>query len=269
MKNLKILFFGDIVGRPGRAAVTKLMPAIKKKYKPDFIFCNAENISHGLGVSQKTLGEMMDAGVHAFTSGNHVWDNKAEIEKIFSEDKLPLVRPANYPDGAPGNGYKLFEINGQKILLINLMGRVFIKENFDCPFRKLEKILDEFKNIKLSAILVDFHAEATSEKNVLARYFDGKVSAVFGTHTHIQTSDAQILKQGTGYITDTGMCGVKDSSLGVNIEPLLKNFLYQIPSPHEISTKGICVVNGIFAIIKPETKETVKLHSIQMEVEVQ
>lgn len=265
---MKILFLGDVVGKPGRKAVIKLLPSIKKTYKPDFIFCNAENLSHGNGVSEKTIKEMMDAGVDAFTSGNHIWDNRAEIEKIFAENKLPVLRPANYPEGTAGIGHRIFEVGKKKLLLVNLMGRVFIRENFDCPFRKLEKISEEYKDADLSAIVVDFHAEATSEKIVFARYFDGKVSAVFGTHTHVPTADAQIFPGGTGYITDAGMCGIKEGSLGIAITPLVKNFLYQIPVIHEIPDKGICVVDGIFAIIKPETKLTTKIKPVLMETEI-
>jgi metallophosphoesterase (TIGR00282 family) len=267
MSQLKIVFLGDIVGKIGRNAVKKLLPEIKSKYEPDLIIANAENIAHGKGITNDTLKEMMDAGVDFFTSGDHVWDNP-ESEQILNENKLPIIRPANYPDGVPGEGYKIIEIGTQKVLIINLLGRVFFRINPDCPFRTVEKILEETKNENLSAIIVDLHAEATSEKNSLSRYFDGKLSLVVGTHTHIQTADEQILPKGTAYITDAGSCAAKHSSLGVTLESVMNNFLYQTPRAHEIPNHGICQVNGIFAIIKSETRLAEKIERIQMDIEI-
>lgn len=268
MSQLKIVFLGDIMGKIGRKGVAKAIPQIKKKYKPDLIIANAENIAHGKGVTEKTLKEMMDAGIDFFTSGNHIWKNP-EGEQILREGKLPIIRPANYPEGVPGDGYRIIEIGTKKILITNLMGRVFFfKEYFDCPFRKLEAILEETKHEKLSAILVDFHAEATSEKNALPRYFDGQASVFVGTHTHVQTSDEQILEKGTAFITDAGMCGLKNSSLGVDLKNVYTTFLTQIPREHEIPEHGICQINGIFVIIKPENKLAQKIERIQFDVEV-
>jgi len=264
---IKILFLGDIVGKIGRKAVAEALPKLRKKYKPDLVIANAENLAHGHGVTEKTLKEMMAVGVDFFTSGNHVWDN-AEGEKVIIENKLPIIRPANYPEGVPGDGHKIIEVGVYRVLIVNLMGRVFFRENFDCPFRKLEQILNETKHEKISAVIVDFHAEATSEKNVLARYFDGQVSAVFGTHTHIQTADEQILKNGTGFITDAGMVGLKDSSLGVDIKNIVQNFLTQLPTTFDIPEQGTCTVDGVFAIIEPETRATRKIERIKLDVEV-
>ena len=177
---LKVLFFGDIIGKIGRKAIAKELPKLKKKHKPDLVIANAENLAHGKGVTEKTLNEMMDAGIDFFTSGNHIWSNGAEIEKIFSENKIPLLRPANYPPGVPGLGYKIIDVGAYKVMIVNLIGRVFFRENFDCPFRKLEEILDDHKTDNIKTVIVDFHAEATSEKNTLPRAFDGKISLVLG-----------------------------------------------------------------------------------------
>ncbi|MBU1132139.1 TIGR00282 family metallophosphoesterase [Patescibacteria group bacterium] len=268
MSSLKLLFIGDIMGKSGRAAIKKALPELKEKYNPDLIIANAENLAHGKGVTESTLQEMLDIGIDFFTSGDHIWDNKKEIEKIFSENKLPIIRPANYPEGIPGYGYKVIEIGTNKILIVNLIGRVFFRSNFECPFREMEKILEQFKDENLSAIIVDFHAEATSEKNTLSRYFDGKVSAVLGTHTHIQTADEQILPNGTAHITDVGFVGIKNSSLGLDLKNVTETFLYQTPREHEIPEHGICQVNAVFVIIKPETKLAVQIERINIDVEI-
>jgi len=266
MSQTKIIFLGDIVGKIGRKAVKEALPKLIKKYKPDLIIANAENIAHGSGVTNKTLKEMIAAGVDFFTSGNHIWKNP-EAEEIFNTDKLPIIRPANYPKGTPGDGYKIIEVGTKKIMIVNLIGRVFFREDFDCPFRKLEEILLETNAENLDGIIVDFHAEATSEKITLANYFDGKISLALGTHTHTQTSDNQLLPKGTGAITDAGMCGAKHSSLGVDLKNVIKGFLTQMPSSFEIPTSGICQINGIFAIIKANML-TQKIERINIDVEV-
>jgi hypothetical protein len=268
MSEIKILFFGDIMGKIGRHALKKALPDLKEKYQPDLVIANAENLAHGKGVTEKTLNEMMEAGVDFFTSGNHVWSN-SEAEQIFQQDKLPIIRPANYPPGLPGSGYKIIEVGTKKILIANLMGRhLMLKEDFDCPFRSLEEILEQNKNTKLDAIIVDLHAEASSEKSVFPRYFDGRLSAVFGTHTHIQTADEQILPQGTAMISDTGMVGLKHSSLGIELADAYKKFLYQVPVEHIIPEHGICQINGVFVIIKPENSSAQKIERINFEIEV-
>lgn len=267
MSELKVVFLGDIMGRIGRNSIKTILPKIKEQYQPDLIIANAENLAHGKGVTADTLKEMMEAGVDFFTSGDHVWDN-AEGEQLLLENKLPLIRPANYPEGVAGDGYRIIEVGTKKVLIVNLLGRVFFKVNTDCPFRKLEQILEETKHERLDAIIVDLHAEVTSEKNSLGRYFDGKVSLIVGTHTHVQTADDQILPNGTAYITDVGFTGFKHGSLGVALESVMKNFLYQTPQTHEIPEHGICQVNGIFAIIKSENKLASHIERIQHEVEV-
>jgi 2',3'-cyclic-nucleotide 2'-phosphodiesterase len=267
MAELKVLMLGDIMGKIGRKGIKAALPELKKKYKPDLVIVNAENLAHGKGVTIKTLDEMVEAGVDFFTSGNHIYSNQ-EIDQVFSENKHQIIRPANYPAGVPGEGHRIVEIGAYKLLIVNLMGRVFFKENFECPFRTLEKILEEYEDTELAGVIVDFHAEATSEKNTLPRYFDGKLSAVFGTHTHVQTADEQILENGTSFISDVGMVGLKNSSLGVDLKNVIYNFLTQISAQHEIPETGTCQVDGVFVIIKPENGHAKKIERIKLDVEV-
>jgi metallophosphoesterase (TIGR00282 family) len=265
--NLKILMFGDVSGRIGRRAVAKILPSLKKKFDPDLTIANAENIAHGIGITESTLNELVEAGVDFFTSGDHVFDKKEAIA-ILERPNSPLLRPANFPSGVPGVGTKLFEIGTKKVIVINLIGRVFLKNQYDCPFRKVDEILEEFKNVEPSAIIVDFHAEATSEKNGLAQYLDGRVSAVLGTHTHVGTDDWQILPGGTAFATDIGMVGAKDSILGVEKKGIIKTFLTQISEVHEIPEEGTCTVNAIYLEIDPKTKHAKKIKKIKEEVEI-
>lgn len=251
---MKILFLGDIVGKLGRKSVKKVLPKWKEKYNPDLVIANAENLAHGKGVTRKTLEEMMDAGVDFFTSGNHVWKT-SQAEEIFKEDKVPIIRPANYPSGLAGEGFKIVKAGKDKVMIANLNGRVFFfKENFDDPFRAMDKIIQEAKKKKVKHIIIDLHAEATSEKITFGRYFDGQTSLILGTHTHVPTSDFQILPKGTGYTTDVGMCGFKDGSLGVALPEVIDQFLYQTPQRFEMPEQGICQVCAIFAIIDKQGK---------------
>lgn len=262
---LKILFFGDIVGEIGREAIKKVILGYKKKYNPDFIMANVENLAHGKGATQKTLQEMLEAGINFFTSGNHIWSKK-EIFKVFEEKKIPLIRPANYPPIVPGEGYKVVEIGTKKLLVVNLLGRVFIQEDTDCPFRKIDEILKKFSKEKLAGIIIDFHAEVTSETVALGFYLDGRVSAFLGTHTHIPTADNKILPQGTAYLTDVGMVGAKDSVLGVDKKNIIKTFLTQIRFEHEIPKEGICTVNAVLIEIETKTKKAISIKRIDQEV---
>ncbi len=241
---LKILFIGDIVGRPGRHAAAKFIAKQKTLLKPDLIIANAENLAHGKGVTASSLQEMRDAGVDYFTSGNHIW-KKTDVFDLIDNPDSHLIRPANYPIDTPGRGHTIITTKDKKILIINLLGRAFIREDSDCPFKTADKILAQFKHEKLDAIIVDFHAEATSEKKALGFYLDGRVSAVLGTHTHIPTCDHQVLPQGTAYITDIGMVGLQDSVLGIDKENVIKTFLTQIMYPHQLSEHGICVINSV------------------------
>jgi len=264
---MTILFFGDIVGKIGRKAIKEILPRLKKKYEPDLVMANAENIAHGLGVTEKTIKEMAESGIDVFTSGNHIWD-KEEILEILKENKIILLRPANYPPGVPGVGHKLLEIGTKKLLVVNLIGRVFFREQFDCPFRKIDEILEEYKNEKLNGIIIDFHAEATSEKVAMGWHTDGRVSTLVGTHTHVPTADSKILPHGTGYITDIGMVGARDSVIGDDKENVLKRFLYQMPYLLEVPEEGICEVNAVLIEIDSKTKKTKEIKRIDEEVKI-
>jgi len=258
---MKILFIGDIVGRPGRDTIKTLLPEIREEYTPDAIIANGENMTHGRGISDETVREMERAGIMFFTSGNHIFANKTAIPKL-NDNKFPVIRPANFPPGNPGRGYQIIETGKfQKILVINLMGRVFMKQNYDCPFRTVDKILKEHENENLSAILVDIHAEATSEKVALGHYLDGRVSAVLGTHTHIPTADTIILDEGTAYITDVGMVGAKDSVIGVKKEPIIQGFLTQMPFKYEMAD-GPCTLGAILIEIDEKTQKATEIKQI-------
>lgn len=260
---IKILFFGDIVGKIGRQALKKVLPSLKKKYKPDLVVANGENLAHGLGVTKKILLEIKEAGLDFLTSGNHIWKKK-EIEEIFKDPEWKdfIIRPANWVEGVPGDGYKILKIGKFSILVINLIGRVFIDQNLDCPFKKLDQILAQYKDKKINIILVDFHGEATSEKVALGWYVDGQVSAILGTHTHIGTADAKILPQGTAYITDIGMVGAKDSVIGMRKDEVLAGFLTQLPQTFEPPEKGEAVINAVYLEINSETKKRKKLKEL-------
>jgi len=217
---MKIIFLGDIVGKTGREAVKKVLPKLKKKFKPDIVIANCENISHGSGASNKTLDEMKDAGINYFTAGNHIFKG-VKNGSIWERDDL--VRPLNYPSDSrvPGVGFLKMKILGEEILLVSLQGLVFMPEYIESPFRIFKEFLSEHKN---KLVVVDFHGEATSEKITFGLAFDGKASAVFGTHTHIQTADERILPGGTAYITDAGMCGSQNSSIGIDFKEIIKHF---------------------------------------------
>jgi len=267
MTPIKILFFGDIFAKIGRQAITKALPELKDKYQPDLILANAENLAHGKGVTESTIKEMQDLGIEIFTSGNHVWD-KNDVYSIFNKKDSPLLRPANYPEGTPGKGEKIVKIGLNNLLVVNLIGRVFFREDFDDPFKIINQILESHKKDKLAGIIVDFHAEATSEKVALGYYLDDRVSALIGSHTHVQTADERILDNGTAYISDLGFIGAKNSVIGLDQKIIIKNYLTQINEPGEIPESGICQINGIYLEINPKTQKAIKIERINTEVEV-
>lgn len=266
---IKILFFGDVIGKIGRQALKKILPMLRKKYKPNLVIVNGENLAHGLGVTKKILLEMKGAEVDFFTSGNHIWKKK-EITEIFNDPELKncIIRPANWCQGVPGQGYQILKTGNFSLLVINLMGRVFIDQDIDCPFRKMDEILSKYKNKKINAILIDFHAEATSEKVAMGWYVDGRVSAMLGTHTHVGTADAKILPQGTAFLTDVGMVGAKDSVIGVKKEQPINGFLTQLPQAFEPPEKGEVIVNAVYLEIDPKTKKALKIKRIDRETRV-
>lgn len=217
---MRILFIGDIVGGPGRHMVLEHLPRLLEEEHIDFTVANGENVTNGFGLSRRHLEELRDCGVDCFTMGNHTWDNKEIFRYI--ENEPCLLRPANLPPQLPGQGWAAFEAAGETLYVVNLLGRVFMNP-CDCPFLALDAILKELP--KDSAVLVDFHAEATSEKMALGWYADGRASALLGTHTHIQTNDARLLPKGLAYVTDAGMTGPRDSVLGVEKEIIVQRFL--------------------------------------------
>lgn len=233
---MNILFIGDIVGRPGRDAIKNLLPGLKKEYGLDFVIANAENAAGGSGITQKVSEELFACGVDVLTSGDHIW-KKAEIFELINRDGR-ILRPLNFPPGAPGSGAAVFKSgSGAKVGVINVNGRVFM-EALECPFRASMAAAEELlKETKI--IIVDIHAEATSEKVALGWYLDGKVSAVLGTHTHIQTADERVLTQGCAYITDVGMTGPYDSVIGRKKENVLERFLTQVPVRFEVAEGDI------------------------------
>jgi len=223
---LKLLFIGDIVGRPGRWATSQLLPDLKKSLDIDFVAANVENAAGGFGLTREIAAKIFTYGVDCLTSGNHIWDRK-DIYPFLNEEER-VLRPANYPPGAPGKGSGIFETKkSEKVGVINIQGRVFVQE-IDCPFRRCSEEIEKLKG-QTRIVLVDVHAEATSEKVALGWYLDGKVSAVIGTHTHVQTADETILPHGTAYITDVGMTGPHDSIIGIRKEDALSRFLTQTP----------------------------------------
>jgi 2',3'-cyclic-nucleotide 2'-phosphodiesterase len=230
---VKILFIGDVVGKPGREAVASLLPTLRRERVLDLVIANGENSAHGAGLTSATVKALLDAGVDVITSGDHTWDQKGFESEI---DGLPrVIRPLNFPPSAPGRGSVVVNVGDKTAVgVINLIGRVFMPNN-DCPFRAAQAEVTKLRR-QTNVIIVDLHAEATSEKIALGRYLDGQVSAVIGTHTHVQTSDEQILPKGTAYISDAGMCGPHDSVLGRDVGAVLKRFLTQMPHKMEVAT---------------------------------
>jgi 2',3'-cyclic-nucleotide 2'-phosphodiesterase len=260
---MKILFIGDIVGSPGREAIKKLVPLLKDELQIDFVVANAENASGGSGITAKVAEELFDSGVNVLTAGDHIWKKPEIFELINREPRI--MRPLNYPAGAPGRGASVFKTpgNGIKVGVININGRVFM-DALDCPFKAATAAVKELAQ-ETKIIIVDIHAEATSEKIALGYYLDGKVSAIFGTHTHIQTADEKILPQGTAYITDVGMTGPYDSVIGRRVEDVLTRFLSAIPVKFEVA-QGDIQLHGALVEIDEATGKARSILRIQRKV---
>ncbi len=233
---MKVLFIGDVVGAPGRRAVEELLPRAVDRYSIDLVIANGENAAGGLGITPLVAEQLLSQGIDLLTSGNHIWKHKEIIP--YLEDTDRLLRPANYPPETPGRGFTILETAaGEAAAVLNLEGRVFMNP-LECPFRTADQILSILpKEVKV--ILVDMHAEATSEKLALGWYLAGRVSAVIGTHTHVQTADERVLPGGTGYISDAGMTGPLDSVIGMKREIILERFLTQLPQPFKVATANI------------------------------
>ncbi|MGO9246095.1 MAG: TIGR00282 family metallophosphoesterase [Verrucomicrobiia bacterium] len=242
---MKILFIGDVVGKPGRRAVATLVPRLREERDIDFVIANGENSAHGAGLTASTVDALLTSGVDVITSGDHVWDQKEVYEVIEREPRL--LRPLNFPPSAPGKGSTVVRLDGlPPVGVLNLIGRVFMP-NTDCPFRAAEaevaRLLTQTK-----IIIVDLHAEATSEKIAMGRFLDGKVSAVIGTHTHVATADEHVLPKGTAYLSDAGMCGPHDSVLGRDVGAVLQRFLTQMPQKMEVAEGDVALCGAIIDV---------------------
>jgi metallophosphoesterase (TIGR00282 family) len=255
---MKVIFIGDIVGSPGRQAVSKLLSKLKRQFKPDYVIANAENCAGGRGITPDTAQELLQYGIDVLTSGNHIWAQKDIIEQMNST--LPLIRPLNYPPGVPGKGYIILG----DIMVVNLMGRVFIA-NLDCPFRAMDALLEKVKD-RPKVVIVDFHAEATSEKVALGHYLDGRVNAVIGTHTHVATADNRILPKGTAYITDAGMTGPIDSVIGDDKEAVINRFLTAMISRLPVA-KGKTMFNAVLIELNEDNGKATSIERIYEEVD--
>ncbi|MGN6733093.1 MAG: TIGR00282 family metallophosphoesterase [Candidatus Binatia bacterium] len=235
---MRILILGDVVGRPARRAMRDILPGLIEREKADLIIANAENAAGGMGVDIKSAKELLSAGVHVLTSGNHIWKKK-EIYS-FLEEHETLIRPANYPAGAPGRGWCFWRHNELRALIINLQGRVFMPNHVEDPFRCADELLQNHGRLS-PVIIVDMHGEATSEKTAMGWYLDGRASVVYGTHTHVPTADERILPNGTAYITDVGMCGPLDSVIGMEREVVIQGFLTQLPRQFAVAKDNVAL----------------------------
>jgi len=255
---MRILILGDVVGRPARRAVRGLVPQLIKQEELDLVVANAENAAGGMGVDVKSARDLLSAGVNVLTSGNHIWKKK-EIYSYLDEH-AHLLRPANFPAGTPGRGSWLWHHNGFSVLVINVQGRVFMPNHVGDPFRCVDEMIEQHK---APVVIVDIHAEATSEKNALGWYLDGRASIVFGTHTHVQTADERILPGGTAYITDVGMCGAFDSVIGLAREPVIRGFITQLPRPFEVAEDNV-VLQGIVVEVDPASGKARSIRRLRL-----
>ena len=276
MSKIKIIFFGDIRGKIGRKAVSHIIPIWQKKYKPDMLMANVENLAHGKGVTDKTLQEMVDVGINIMTSGNHIW-KKEDPNYLAKKPQYNLITPHNDPRTPAGQGYGLFTIANTKIFVANLLaisGMVLIglddapESQVTCPFKAVDKLLKlpEIKTADIS--LIDFHSEYTSEARALGWYLDGKISAILGTHTHIPTADAQIMPKGTGYITDVGMVGAYESVLGIDKKVIVDRFINHSKIVFDAPETGKAEINAVYLEIDTKTKKTTEIKLLREMVEI-
>ncbi len=255
---MKLIFIGDIVGQPGRKAVAHRLPAVRDQWQPDVVIANAENSAGGLGTTPEIIKELKQLGIHGFTMGNHTWRKKVLIPAM--PDFPELVRPANYPSTLPGHGFTIIPLpDGRKLGLLDLIGRVYM-EPFDCPFLKADELLPVLRE-QTSAILVDIHAEATSEKIAMGWHLEGRCSAVVGTHTHVQTADEWILPGGTAYITDVGMCGPIHSVIGTDKDIVVKKFVTGMPNKFVVA-KGPAQFSAVFIEIDDTNGKALRIERI-------
>ena len=247
---MRILFLGDVVGRSAREAVIKEIPEIRRNFSIDFVIVNGENAAGGFGITEKICEDFFSSGIDCITTGNHVWDQKELFDYIKNENRL--LRPINYPEETPGKGFEIFPNQLGRVLVINVMGRLFM-ESLDDPFNAIEKVLDENPlGITCDAIVIDIHAETTSEKTAMGHFCDGRVSLVVGTHTHIPTADYQILPYGTGYQTDAGMCGDYDSVIGMEKTEPIRRFVEKTPGGRFNPAQGSPTLCGVIIETSPD-----------------
>jgi metallophosphoesterase (TIGR00282 family) len=256
--HMKLLFIGDVVGSPGRDMVSEYLPKLKDKYRPDCIIINGENAAGGRGITEKIYRDFLNLGAHAITLGNHTWDNKEIFQ--FIDDAKQLVRPANFPNGTPGKGMIFVKANGFEVAVVSLQGRTFMPA-LDDPFQAANSLIQKARE-RTPIIFVDFHAEATSEKQAMGWYLDGKVSAVVGTHTHIQTADNRILPNGTAYLTDVGMTGPYDAILGMDRDAVVKKFLTGLPVRFDVPKSGRKLLSACIIEIHDKTGRAKKIDRI-------
>ncbi|HXG50228.1 MAG TPA: TIGR00282 family metallophosphoesterase [candidate division Zixibacteria bacterium] len=258
---MRILILGDVVGRAARRAFRGMVPELARKEAIDLVVANAENAAGGMGVDVKSAEELFAAGAHVLTSGNHIWKKKEIFP--YLEETANLLRPANFPAGAPGRGWCAWDNGkGLRALVVNVQGRVFMPQHVDDPFRSVDAVLREHGGHS-RVVVVDVHAEATSEKNAIGWYLDGRASVVFGTHTHVQTADERILPGGTAYITDVGMCGPFDSVIGIEREIVIEGFLTQLPRRFEVARDNV-VLQGIIAEVDEESGKARSVQRLQL-----
>lgn len=259
---LRLIYLGDIIGKPGQAMVDKWVPQLREKYKADALFLNGENAANnGKGITPKIAQGFFEKGATAISTGNHIWAHK-EVYSYLDETPA-IIRPANFPPGVPGKGFCLLNIAGHTVALVNVQGRAFMADQVDDPFRTLESLLT-FLSHKTKTILVDIHAEATAEKACLAHFLDSKVSVVVGTHTHVQTADERILPGGTAFITDLGSCCALNSSIGMRLDQMIGRARMQMPIRGEIENKGPFVMTGIFVTVDTTTGKALTIERIKV-----
>jgi len=253
---MNLLFIGDVVAEPGVRAIASRLAALKRQYQLDLTVANAENVADGAGVTRQTAKLLFDAGVDVLTNGNHAWDKKEALEYIATERRL--LRPHNYPEGTPGTGWLVADVGGHKVGILNVMGNVFMQPQLACPFRCVDRVLAE-KPEDVKIVLVDLHAEVSSEKMAMGWYLDGRVSAVVGTHTHVPTADERVLPQGTGYITDVGMTGCYDSVIGMDTRNSLRRFVQKLPVRFDVADG----IGTLAAVVLDLDETTGKCRAIQ------
>ncbi len=253
--NLRILFIGDIIGKTGRDIIKSRLKDMRERLEIDFVIANGENLAGGFGMSIKIAETMLRSGIDAFTSGNHIWDNN-EIFQLLDDKRV--LRPLNYDSELPGKGFSIFEVKGAEIMVVSLNGRIFMQP-LNCPFRTLEKLLEEKGKNRI--IIVDIHAEASAEKQALGYYFDSQVTAVIGTHTHVQTADERILPGGTAFITDAGMTGAMNGVIGFDTDASVKRTMFQVPQRLSVATENP-VLSAVLLDVDTHTKKPVKITRI-------